>query len=378
MKNPKAKKAFSFKSIIIAGGGTGGHLFPGIAIANAFKKKDSKNRITFIGTGRSLERSVIKRSQYDHRWINIEGIKGRNLLQQIVSMLKIPKSLLESIGILRELKPDIVIGMGGYSAGPVVIGAWLMGIKTVICEQNVQPGVTNRILTRFAKRVYVSFEKTKSAVNPKKLLFTGNPVRQEILEYVKSHVINKGKKNTINQPFTVLILGGSQGARSINTAMIGALEHIKKDSDIYFIHQTGNYDERKVKEAYEKKGIRAKVCSFFTDMTKPYKEANLIICRAGATTVAEITAMGKAAIFVPYPFAADNHQVLNVKMLRDKKAAEMILDRELTGEKLADKINYYALNQKALDNMASRAKKMGRPNAAQAIVEDCYKLTQKS
>jgi len=358
--------------IIIAGGGTGGHLFPAIAIAQEFMAKDPENKVIFVSTGNPFELSVLDKAGFMLEKITAEGIKGRGLLRQLRSMWKIPMGIFESMRIIKNFKPDLVMGVGSYAAGPVAIGAWLMRKKLILHEQNILPGITNRILSHFADRIYLSFKNTKANFNPGKVLYTGNPLRKEFMLKAKE------KKNTAastqEHPFTVMIIGGSQGAHSINDAVINALEHFKEKYNLYFIHQTGKQDEAAVKKAYKDQGISCMVKSFFDDMPKQYQRSNLIICRAGATTVAELAAVGKGVIFIPFPFAADNHQVLNARTFTETGAAEMILQKDLTGRVLAKRIEYYASNKKALEVMAARAKSLGKPDAAKAIVEDCYKL----
>lgn len=369
--------------IIIAGGGTGGHLFPGIAIADALATRDKKNRVFFVGTGKPFEISVLSKTAFKYKSITAEGIKGRGLWRQIVSVLKIPKGIFESIMILKDFRPDLVIGVGGYSAGPVVIAAWLMGIKIVLHEQNILPGITNRILSGFTDRIYVSFKATRlerfrwlAPIEPKKLLVSGNPVRKEILKSVMDQQDKSLADTGQKKPFIVLILGGSQGAHSINMAVLEALEYLDEKDKYFFVHQTGSADEQDVKKAYMKNGISCMVKSFFDDMARQYHNADLIVCRAGATTVAEIAVMGKGVIFIPYPFAADNHQVFNAGSLENAGAAEMILQKDLTGKRLAKRIEHYASNPGALKAMASRAKSISRPDAAEAIVDDCYRLIE--
>jgi len=363
--------------IVITGGGTGGHLFPGIAIAQEFMDRDPQNRAIFIGTGKPIEMSVLSKTAFKYKSITAEGIKGRGLVKQVGSILKIPKGIFESILILKSFRPDLVIGVGSYSAGPVVIGAWLLGIKIVLHEQNILAGVTNRILSHFADRIYVSFDKTKAGLNPKKAYVTGNPVRQEILQEIEEGAdIADFSPGFIQdrRPFTILIIGGSQGAHSLNLSVMEAVEYIKEKDKFFFVHQTGIQDEKMVKDTYLRYGISGTVKSFFEDMAQQYQKADLVICRAGATTVAEVTAIGKGVIFIPYPFAADNHQVINARSLADSGAAEMVLQRDLSGKLLARRINYYASNPDALYRMASKARSFGRPDAAKIIVDDCYRL----
>lgn len=357
--------------IVIAGGGTGGHLFPGLAIAQEFMAQNAKNNVVFVSTGNPLEQSVLKETDFELEIISAEGIKGRGLWNQVKSVLKIPKGIVESVMILKAYKPDLTVGLGSYSAGPVVTGAWLLGTRIVLHEQNILPGITNRILARFADRIYVSFDDTKTHFDPQKVRLTGNPVRQELLE--DSHG-NSSDATRDSKSFCVLIIGGSQGAHSINMTVIEALDHLSRKEAMYFIHQTGEADEHRVKAGYQRLGIAANVQSFFRQMAPLYKQADLIICRAGATTIAEVTAMGKAVIFIPFPFAADDHQALNADTLARHGAAEKILEKDLNARELGQKIEYYAAHPEVLEAMAAKAARLGHPNAAKTIVDDCYQL----
>jgi UDP-N-acetylglucosamine--N-acetylmuramyl-(pentapeptide) pyrophosphoryl-undecaprenol N-acetylglucosamine transferase len=354
--------------IVIAGGGTGGHLFPGLAIAQEFMTRNNSNRVVFVSTGNLLERSVLSKTDFKLETITAEGIKGRGLWNQIKSAVKIPKGIMESIRILKSYKPDLVVGLGSYSAGPVVVGAWLLGTKIALHEQNILPGITNRILSRVADRIFVSFSDTEIRFDPEKTRLTGNPVRKELL----AHQPNDHAANS--KSFCVLIIGGSQGAHSINMAVMEALNHFTEKESLYFIHQTGRADEQLVKEAYRRLKIPATVQSFFKQMAPQYKQADLIICRAGATTVAEVTALGKAVIFIPFPFAADDHQMLNADTMAREGAAEIISEKDLDAKVLGQKIEYYASHPEALNAMSSKAAQLGHPDAAKRIVDDCYRL----
>ena len=361
--------------IVIAGGGTGGHLFPGIAIAQEFKTRNSATNIIFVSTGNPMEKSVLSKTEFELRCIRVAGIKGRGIWNQLISVLKIPTGILESMRILKNFTPDLAIGLGSYSAGPVLIGAWLRRIPIAVHEQNLLPGITNRILSRFADRIYISFENTKSNLDPRKVRWTGNPVRRELLEFEDS-CTGDTRHHTVERRFTILIIGGSQGAHRINMAVTEALEYLKDKGRLHFVHQTGKTDEQPVSAAYRRHGIQGTVQSFFDDMAEQYHRADLLICRAGATTVAEISALGKAAIFIPFPYAADNHQVLNAGSLSNEGAAEMILEKDLSGEILAEKIEYYADRPAALKHMAVKARGFGNPEATKNIVDDCYRLIE--
>ena len=254
------------------------------------------------------------------------------------------------------------------------MGARLLGIKIVLHEQNILPGITNRILSRFADRIYVSFAETIMGAAPKKIRFTGNPVRKEIVHCAETLKNNDIKAPEKEKKFTILILGGSQGAHSINMAFLEALEYLENSENIFFVHQTGAPDEAQVKRGYDEHGIENDTRAFFKDVARRYQSADLIICRAGATTVAEIKAIGKGVIFIPFPFAADNHQVLNARSLEKAGAADMILEKDLSGKVLAERINYYVQRPEALQQMALRSSDLGRVDAAAMIVDDCYEL----
>lgn len=357
--------------LVVAGGGTGGHLFPGIAVAEAFMTRNDANRVLFVSTGNPFERSVLDRRGFPLATVAIEGIKGRGRWRQLAAALKIPLAVLQSLWILGRFRPDLVLGVGSYAAGPVVLAAWLLRCKIVLHEQNILPGITNRILARFADRFYASFPETRQAAGNTPFRVTGNPVRAAIRQ-LADRPPETGQP--AGRPLTVLVAGGSQGAHSINQAVLATLDHLEDPAAINWVHQTGARDLQMVSDAYAARGISARVQAFYDDMDRRYAGADLLICRAGATTVAEITAIGRAAIFIPFPFAADNHQQLNAEALVQADAAEMILERELSGERLAQKIDFYRNHQAALAAMADRARELGRPDAAEAIVEDCCRL----
>ncbi len=357
--------------LIVAGGGTGGHLFPGVAVAQAFQARHIHNRVLFVNAGRPLDVSVLNRLGWQHRTIAIEGIKGRGKWRQAMAAAKIPRAIWQSRGLLLEFKPQVVMGVGGYSAGPVAVAAWLMGIPMVMHEQNREPGLTNRWVRRIANRIYLSFEDRGGEFDAHKTLVTGNPVRDEILTHG-----GKGRVPHAADTFTVMILGGSQGAHAINEAMVAALPHLSAVGGLRVVHQTGRDDEMWVSKAYAEGGLAATVRAFFDDMAERYAQADLIICRAGATTVAEITVVGRAALFIPFPQAADDHQTANARALVDAGAAEMIPQSELTGTVLADRIAYYRRNPAIIGTMAAKALTLGRPEAALSIVRDIYRLIE--
>jgi len=361
--------------IVIAGGGTGGHLFPAIAIAESFLEKNPRNAILFVSTGKAFERAVLTELGFKLECITAEGIKGKGFRHQLRAIFRLPKGVVESLKILFDFVPDLVIGVGSYASGPLILAAWLLRIPIVLHEQNIQPGVTNRILFPLATHVHVSFPNTRFRGHASKIRFSGNPIRKKIQECAVQCISSEQGAVSTQRPFTIGIIGGSQGAHAINEAVFGLLPMFQ-GLDYRFIHQTGQSDERMLQDAYLRHGISCTVQSFFQDMTVCYQQADLMICRSGATTVAEIMAIGKAAIFIPFPHATDNHQVLNADRLVQAHAAEMIQESDLTGGVLAERILFLASNPEVLRQKAFRARQLGNPFAARTIVDDCYALVE--
>jgi UDP-N-acetylglucosamine--N-acetylmuramyl-(pentapeptide) pyrophosphoryl-undecaprenol N-acetylglucosamine transferase len=353
--------------VLIAGGGTGGHLFPGVAVAEAFRTRNSTVEILFVGTGNRMEVSTLSKKGFDHVSITAEGLKGRGLWRQMRSLLKIPVAVWQALRIIRRFVPDIIIGLGGYASGPVALAARSAGKRVVIHEQNILPGLTNRIAAHLADRVCLSFPDDYQRFKPSKTIVTGNPVRRELLAA-------RGEKEGADS-FKVLIVGGSQGAHAINGAVIKALDHLKGLARMVFVHQTGAKDAAWVKEAYSSRGIRAEVEPFFVDMATAYADANLVVCRAGATTVSELMVLGKPAVFIPFPFAANNHQELNARYVADAGGAEVLLERDLSGSALAGRLDDYMANPNMLKAMEKRVRTLARPDAADAIVDECCRLS---
>jgi UDP-N-acetylglucosamine--N-acetylmuramyl-(pentapeptide) pyrophosphoryl-undecaprenol N-acetylglucosamine transferase len=361
--------------LVIAGGGTGGHLFPGIAVAQEFADRDKHNRVLFINAGRSLEKRVLSELGWPSQTIAIEGIKGRGRWHQLAAAAKIPKAIWQSRRMLKQFAADAVLGVGGYSAGPVVFAARRSGIATALHEQNQLPGVTNRILGRMVDRIYLSFAESSDCFAGAAVKITGNPVRDEIIALAEK---SKRRSEASDPHFHILVIGGSQGAHAINMAMVEALPLLTQGRSVRITHQTGDRDFDRVKRAYDQVQMSAVVQPFFTDMAAQYRRADLIVCRAGATTVAEITVIGKAALFIPFPYAADDHQTRNAQALVGAGAAEMIAESELSSETLANVVNKLANDRRQLTKMEENARALGRPDAAQEIVDDIYELIRKN
>ena len=351
--------------IIIAGGGTGGHLFPGIAVAEEFVKRNRQNSILFVGTEKGLEKKILGKLGFQLCTLTVEGVKGKGPIKVFNALLKIPLSLLQALRIIRDFRPDMVIGVGGYASGPAVIVAHFVGIKTAIMEQNAFPGMTNRILGKFVDKIFLTFPDTQKWFPKKKTIVCGNPVRSDFFK-------KNGNTHKREGKFTILIFGGSQGAHAINTAVLNALPHLKEiNGRLRIIHQTGEKDLDYVLTNYKEYGIDAEVAPFIMDMAAAYESSDLLICRAGATSIAEITASGKASILIPFPFAVNDHQTKNAEVLVRSKAAIMIHERELSGQKLAETIGNLKEHPEIIEEMEKRSFRLGNINAASDIVDAC-------
>ena len=353
--------------VIIAGGGTGGHVYPGIAVAKEILRRIPPAEVVFVGTEKGLESKVIPQEGFRLEKITSSGIKGIRGLRRLESLLKIPLGLWQSYQIISQFKPRLVIGVGGYSSGPPVLVAALLRIPILLQEQNATPGLTNRLLAHFAGRVAIAFPESRNFFGNKAVL-TGNPVRHEFCQ---------AKNNTSDDRLVVVFVGGSQGARAINQAAIQSLRFLEPHfARLLFIHQTGESDYDEVSMAYAKVALAHDVRPFFYDMPIQYVRADLLVSRAGATTLAEITLAGKASILIPFPYATDNHQQKNAESLANAGAAEMILQKDLSGELLANRIQFYLDQRDALEQMAEKSLRFGKPDATEKIVDLAEQLAQ--
>jgi UDP-N-acetylglucosamine--N-acetylmuramyl-(pentapeptide) pyrophosphoryl-undecaprenol N-acetylglucosamine transferase len=358
----------SYMRIVIAGGGTGGHLFPGIAIAEEFIERDKRAKALFIGTQRGIESRILGRSGYELCTIDVEGIKGRGIMALLKGLYQIPQSMWQSRKILKQFDPGMVIGVGGYASGPAVMAAYFMGVPTAVAEQNAVPGMTNKILGKFVDKIFLTYADTTKSFSPAKVIVSGNPVRAAF----KSIRDLSPKKNNRRM---LLIFGGSQGAAAINKNVVDMMPFLQKMKDkLHVLHQTGAKEVDFVRAAYDQFGISADVTDFIVDMADAYRRADLIICRAGATSLAEITAAGKAPILIPFPYAIYDHQTKNAQVLADAGAAIMINEKDLSGDKLFEAVADLLNDPKKLHVMEKNSAKQGKINAATTIVEACLKL----
>ena len=359
---------------VIAGGGTGGHLFPGMAIAEAFVEREIGNEVLFIGTERGIEARVLPGGKFPLKTIKAKPIQGKSLLEKGKAIWNLPMAISEARSILKEFQPRFVLGVGGYASGPTLLAAFLLGTKRAIQEQNAMPGMTNRILKWFSHRIFVSFEEAKEYFPEKKTIVTGNPIRKEFFDNLKDGKGEKKKKDG----FTLLIFGGSAGAHRINQAMIEALDSLQGiKASLKIIHQTGKDDLDIVSKAYREKGFDALARPFFEDMATLYRMSDLVICRSGASTVAELAVCGKAALLIPYPYAAHQHQLINAKKLVDVGAGRIILDQALSGGVIAQAILHLYDHPEERVRMEETIRRLGRPRAAEEIVDHCYALVGK-
>jgi UDP-N-acetylglucosamine--N-acetylmuramyl-(pentapeptide) pyrophosphoryl-undecaprenol N-acetylglucosamine transferase len=362
--------------VIIAGGGTGGHLFPGIALASAIIEKYPDAKITFIGTERGLEAKIIPKTGYELKLISVRGFVGKSINDKIKSIFSLVKSFNECKKIIKSYSPQIVFGVGGYASFPLVLIASLKKIPTVILEQNTVPGLANKILGNFVSAIAITYPETIEHFPKEKVYLTGTPIRKEILfgdrkKADKIFNLNEDRK-------TLLVFGGSLGARKINKAMVDGLSYLIPFRDkIQIIHQTGDGDYNWVAREYEKLSFKATVLPFIYEMAEAYSVADLIVCRAGASTVAEITALGKAAILIPYPYAAYNHQETNARRLLSRGACEFILDREINGEILAKKIIKILDDSKIRKEMEMASLAFGNAKAGEKIIEIAESLIRR-
>lgn len=354
--------------VLIAGGGTGGHLFPGIALAEEVTTRHHKNEVTFVGTERGLEARVVPAAGFRLELINARGLKGMGLGRLLRGLLALPVAFFQSWSILRHYRPDVVVGVGGYASGPVVLAAWLQRIPTAIQEQNALPGLTNKVLGKVARVVFIAFDEARRFFPVRKVQLTGNPIRRKLMDnYLRSRVRHEG--------FTLLIFGGSQGAKGINDRMIAALEQLEDlKGELRILHQTGKRDVETVRQAYRAKGFNAEVVDFIDDMSAAYGNADLVVCRAGATTLAELTVCKKASLLIPFPHAADNHQEVNARAMVQSGAAVMLRESELTGERLAQEIRTLHADPAKLRKMEKAAALLGRPEAAKEMADVCVQL----
>ncbi len=354
--------------VLIAAGGTGGHIYPGIAVAKEAMRRNPESEVRFVGTARGLETKLVPEAGFQLSLIESAGLVNMGIAARLRGLLVLPKSFIHARSVIREFRPDVVVGAGGYVSGPVLLTAVLMRIPTLVMESNAVPGWTNKVLARFVDRAAVSFETALPFFRGKGVV-TGNPIRREFFDI-------PAKRRDATR-FSLLVFGGSQGARAINEAVVAALAHLESQrSVLYITHQTGEADFEKVRTGYEQAGWtnNADVRRYIDDMVALFAASDLIVSRAGATTGAELIAAGKAAIMVPLPGQIEQRK--NAETLQANGAARMILQSDLTGESLAAEIANLIHAPDTLTRMEEASRKLSRGDAAQAAVDLIEELVE--
>ncbi len=351
------------KRIVIMAGGTGGHVFPALAVAEYFLAKDW--RVSWVGTKKGMESNIVPAHGIEIDWLSVQGLRGKGLGAKINNALLLLKAFWQVVIILRKRKPDVVLGMGGYVAGPGGLMAWIMRIPLIIHEQNRVPGTTNRLLVNKANKVLEAFP--GSFDSSKKAIFTGNPLRKEFVDLVEKDYWQESFERT----FRILVLGGSQGARVLNEVIPTAVANME---NVEIKHQTGSASFESVAKKYTEMSIKTEVIKFIEDMTAVYQWADMIICRAGAMTVSEVAAIGLPAILIPLPQAIDDHQTVNASYLVDAGAGIMLAQKDLNKESLVKAIVEIQNN---LATMGIAAKNKAKLNATSVVAELCAECASK-
>ncbi len=354
--------------IVIAGGGTGGHLFPGIALAEGLLGKLPGAQVLFVGADRPVDRAALQGLGFGQEFIPVRAFKGRGLLGRLAAALALPGALLASLGLLRRFRPQLVFGVGGYVAGPVLLAAWLLRIPRALHEQNSIPGLANRLAGRLVQRIFLSLPVDPRYFPADRTVLTGNPVRQGILAAAR-----RGRPE--HEP-VILVLGGSQGAHQLNRLLPEAASRLRQrlGRDFSLVHQTGSRDQAEVTASYQRLGLRAEVKDFFRDMAQVYGSATLAVSRAGATTLTELAVMGLPALLVPYPYAADNHQEKNADTYVAGGGALMEREAELDVTRLSDRLLSLLQEPARLPMMSQAMLALARPDATEALVSECLAL----
>ncbi|HXW61405.1 MAG TPA: undecaprenyldiphospho-muramoylpentapeptide beta-N-acetylglucosaminyltransferase [Candidatus Acidoferrales bacterium] len=354
------------QGLLIAGGGTGGHVFPGLAVAEEWLRRtggvpgSAERRVVFVGTERGIERRLVPQAGLPLELIRVRGLKGIGGAKFVRNLAMLPTGFWDSERILRRHRFDVALGVGGYASGPMMLLAAIHRIPAVVFEPNVEAGFTNRVLAGLAKRIAVAQPQTAAHFGSKAVV-TGCPIRKEFFAIArKEH----------RPPFTILITGGSRGALPINRAVVDSLDRLAaRKSHLFVVHQTGDHDYNAVRVAYARRQFHAEVVPFIENMAERFAQADLIVCRSGAITVAEVSASGRAAIFIPFGAAADAHQTPNARAMQDAGAARLLPQDELTAERLTNEIFSLLDQPQKIQQMEDRARALARPRAVEDIVD---------
>lgn len=357
-------------TIVIAAGGTGGHLYPAVALAREFLRRDPSTTILFVGTVRGVESRVLAHEGFELMMITAKPIMGKGLLDVVRGVLSVPVGIWQSLRILKQRHADLVIGVGGYTSPTMLVAAALKSIARVILEPNAYPGLANKVVAPFAQRIFLAFESAGTLFDRRKVRVVGTPIRQEF--FVQS---NENRTLNRSKPRHLLIFGGSQGAMAINSAVLDGLSFLRQRlPDLAITHQTGESDVGRVRAAYRAQGIQASVVPFLYDMPAVLRTADLVIARAGAMTIAELTACGKAAILIPLPTAIYDHQMKNARAMEAAGGAIVVPQADLTGTKLGEMVDALLSDPQRLETMQRKSLEMRRIDAGEVIVGECYAL----
>lgn len=355
--------------IIVAGGGTGGHLFPGIAVVEELRRRVPGLEVLFVGSPRGIEARVLPERGERVELIDVSPLKGRSAGELLRGLGVLPAAIARATSLLRREKPDLVLGVGGYASGPMLLAAATLGIPTAVLEQNARVGLTNRMLGRIVGRAYVTFPETAASFRAGRAHVCGNPVRRAFVDAALAAMADPDGFEA--RARRVFVLGGSQGAKVLNETVPDAIARAGiAERGIEVLHQTGAAMRDEVQARYDALGVKAEVVPFIDDMARAYASAALVIARAGATTIAELCAVGRPSILVPYKHAADDHQGKNAEALAREGAAVAIREESLSVEQLASSISELTASATARRSMADAARRLGRPDAAATIVDD--------
>jgi UDP-N-acetylglucosamine--N-acetylmuramyl-(pentapeptide) pyrophosphoryl-undecaprenol N-acetylglucosamine transferase len=349
--------------MLVAAGGTGGHIFPGVAVAREMIARDPSAEVVFVGTARGLETTIVPREGFRLELIESGALKSVPLAKRLTSLGRLPKGFVDAARVLRRFRPDVVVGVGGYASGPIVLLAAFARIPTVVIEPNAMPGFTNRVLARFVRAAAVTFEETQAYFSRCRTVVSGNPVRADFALLPK-----KERSGALH----LLVFGGSQGSRILNNAVVAALDLLHPEvaaGRLAITHQTGPHDIDTVRDAYAKAGVEADVRPFIHEMVEAFGRADVLLCRAGATTAAEVAAAGKAAIFVPFAQAADDHQRKNAEAFVRAGAGRMLVESELSGERVARELKELIDDPATVERMGEASRRLARADAAARIVD---------
>jgi UDP-N-acetylglucosamine--N-acetylmuramyl-(pentapeptide) pyrophosphoryl-undecaprenol N-acetylglucosamine transferase len=349
----------SAMKLLIAGGGTGGHVIPAIAIAQEWLSRGKEREVVLVGTERGIEMKLVPQAGLPLETLRVAGLKGKGGAMLLRNLAMLAPAMLDARRVLRKHRPVAAFGVGGYAAGPMLLATWFSGVPNTIFEPNAEPGLTNKLLAKLSKRIATGYE-TSAQTWGKKVIVTGCPVRPEFFSIVPRR---------LEKPFRLLVTGGSQGALPINRTFVDAMDRFAvRKNELSIVHQTGERDYNAVRTAYARREINAEVVPFLTNMAERFAWADVIVCRAGAITAAEIAAAGRAAIFIPFGAATDSHQLRNAQEMQRPGAGRLIIENELTAERLTNEVFSLVDHPEQIEKQSNAARSLARPHATRDIV----------